>query len=121
MDADPVVFKAIGDATRRTILDELIDKDGQTLFEICGRLTMKHGLTVSRQAISARGLSPQFRVVCMAVGVIPERIGEAKCLKVDAIFQSRFDARADSDRRSVDLIEARILMAEVLAEIMDEE
>jgi DNA-binding transcriptional ArsR family regulator len=50
--ADPDVFKAIGDATRRTILDELTDKDGQTLFEICGRLTMKHGLAFSRQAIS---------------------------------------------------------------------
>ncbi|WP_443083976.1 ArsR/SmtB family transcription factor [Verrucosispora sp. WMMA2121] len=52
MDADPDLFKAIGDATRRTILDELIDRDGQTLFEICSRLTMKHNLTSSRQAIS---------------------------------------------------------------------
>ncbi|MFD1085675.1 ArsR/SmtB family transcription factor [Micromonospora andamanensis] len=52
MDADPDLFKALGDATRRTILDELIDRDGQTLFEICGRLTMKHNLTSSRQAIS---------------------------------------------------------------------
>ncbi|WP_374225387.1 ArsR/SmtB family transcription factor [Micromonospora sp. C95] len=52
MDADPDLFKAIGDATRRTILDELIDRDGQTLFEICGRLIMKHNLTSSRQAIS---------------------------------------------------------------------
>ncbi|WP_035285945.1 ArsR/SmtB family transcription factor [Actinokineospora spheciospongiae] len=52
MDADPELFKALGDATRRTILDELTDKDGQTLFEICGRLTMKHGLGSSRQAIS---------------------------------------------------------------------
>jgi len=49
---DGDLFKAIGDATRRTILDELTEKDGQTLFEICGRLTMKHGLTSSRQAIS---------------------------------------------------------------------
>lgn len=52
VDADADLFKAIGDATRRTILDELADKDGQTLFEICGRLTMKHGLASSRQAIS---------------------------------------------------------------------
>jgi len=50
VDAD--LFKALGDATRRTILDELVERDGQTLFEICGRLTMKHGLTSSRQAIS---------------------------------------------------------------------
>jgi DNA-binding transcriptional ArsR family regulator len=50
--ADADLFKAIGDATRRTILDELTDKDGQTLFEICSRLAMKHGLASSRQAIS---------------------------------------------------------------------
>ncbi|TFV46224.1 metalloregulator ArsR/SmtB family transcription factor [Blastococcus sp. TF02A_35] len=52
VDAGADLFKALGDATRRTILDELADRDGQTLFEICGRLAMKHGLTSSRQAIS---------------------------------------------------------------------
>ncbi|TCP45773.1 ArsR family transcriptional regulator [Tamaricihabitans halophyticus] len=52
MDDEGDLFKAIGDATRRAILDELADQDGQTLFEICGRLTMKHGLASSRQAIS---------------------------------------------------------------------
>lgn len=46
------VFKALADATRRAILDELTDRNGQTLFEICSRLTMKHGLSSSRQAIS---------------------------------------------------------------------
>lgn len=46
------VFKALADPTRRTILDELTERDGQTLFEICSRLTMKHGLSSSRQAIS---------------------------------------------------------------------
>lgn len=52
MDAEPDLFRALGDATRRTILDELIDRDGQTLFEICGRLAVKHGLASSRQAVS---------------------------------------------------------------------
>ncbi|RBY97435.1 transcriptional regulator [Blastococcus sp. TF02-8] len=52
MDAAPELFRALGDATRRVILDELADRDGQTLFEICGRLAMKHGLGSSRQAIS---------------------------------------------------------------------
>lgn len=52
MDDDAVLFRAISDATRRTILDELTEHDGQTLFEICSRLVMKHGLTSSRQAIS---------------------------------------------------------------------
>jgi DNA-binding transcriptional ArsR family regulator len=46
------LFRALSDPTRRTILDELQDRDGQTLFEICSRLAMKHGLGSSRQAIS---------------------------------------------------------------------
>ncbi|WP_274563525.1 ArsR/SmtB family transcription factor [Streptomyces spiramyceticus] len=46
------VFKALADPTRRRILDELVERDGQTLFEICTRLVTKHGLGLSRQAIS---------------------------------------------------------------------
>ena len=46
------VFKALADPTRRTILDELSERDSQTLFEICARLATKHGLASSRQAIS---------------------------------------------------------------------
>jgi DNA-binding transcriptional ArsR family regulator len=46
------VFRALADRTRRAILDDLTERDGQTLFEICSRLAMKHGLTSSRQAIS---------------------------------------------------------------------
>ena len=46
------VFKALADPTRRKILDELTERDGQTLFEICSRLIMKHDLSSSRQAIS---------------------------------------------------------------------
>jgi DNA-binding transcriptional ArsR family regulator len=46
------VFKALADPTRRAILDELTERDGETLFEICARLTMKHQLGLSRQAIS---------------------------------------------------------------------
>jgi DNA-binding transcriptional ArsR family regulator len=46
------VFKALADPTRRTILDELTDRDGQTLFELCGRLLMKHEIDSTRQAIS---------------------------------------------------------------------
>ena len=46
------VYRAIADATRRAILDELVDRDGQTLFELCARLTTRHGVSSSRQAIS---------------------------------------------------------------------
>jgi DNA-binding transcriptional ArsR family regulator len=46
------VFEALSAPARRAILDVLSERDGQTLFEICTRLTMKHDLTLSRQAIS---------------------------------------------------------------------
>jgi DNA-binding transcriptional ArsR family regulator len=48
----PLPKPALADPTRRAILDELVDRDGQTLFELCTRLTMKHQITSSRQAIS---------------------------------------------------------------------
>lgn len=44
--------RAIADPTRRAILDELVERDGQSLFELCSRLTMKHGINSTRQAIS---------------------------------------------------------------------
>jgi DNA-binding transcriptional ArsR family regulator len=46
------VFHALAAPARRAILDELHDRDGQTLFELCGRLGVKHELGLSRQAIS---------------------------------------------------------------------
>ena len=46
------VFRALADPTRRAILDELVERDQQTLFELCSRLTMKHAVTSSRQAVS---------------------------------------------------------------------
>lgn len=46
------LYTALSAPARRAILDELQDRDGQTLFELCTRLTMKHGLGMSRQAIS---------------------------------------------------------------------
>jgi len=46
------VFRALGDPTRRAILDELSERSGQTLFELCSRLATRHGLASTRQAIS---------------------------------------------------------------------
>ena len=46
------VFRALADPTRRAILDELQERNGQTLFELCVRLTTKHGLGSTRQAVS---------------------------------------------------------------------
>jgi DNA-binding transcriptional ArsR family regulator len=46
------VFHALAAPARRAILDELHDRDGQTLFELCARLATKHGMGSTRQAIS---------------------------------------------------------------------
>jgi DNA-binding transcriptional ArsR family regulator len=46
------VFRALADPTRRVILDELRERDGQTLFELCSRLATKYGLGSTRQAVS---------------------------------------------------------------------
>ena len=46
------VYRALADPTRRAILDELQERNGQTLFELCTRLLSRHGLGSSRQAVS---------------------------------------------------------------------
>ncbi|GAB3466382.1 metalloregulator ArsR/SmtB family transcription factor [Streptomonospora sediminis] len=61
------VFKALADPTRRRILDELVERDGQTLFEICARLVGKHGVGLSRQAIS------QHLAVLESAGLVVSR------------------------------------------------
>lgn len=61
------VFKALADPTRRAILDELTERNGQTLFEICARLAQRHGLGSSRQAIS------QHLEVLEAAGLVRSR------------------------------------------------
>ncbi|MET1051345.1 MAG: metalloregulator ArsR/SmtB family transcription factor [Mycetocola sp.] len=72
------VFKALADETRRAILDELADRNDQTLFEICTRLAMNHGLGSSRQAIS------QHLDVLEAAGLVhAERRGRYKFHTLD--------------------------------------
>lgn len=39
--AEDLVFKALGDPTRRTLLDLLSEKNGQTLGQLCENLNMK--------------------------------------------------------------------------------
>ena len=46
------VFQALADSTRRTILEELSERDDQSLFEIQARLVEKHQLSITRQAVS---------------------------------------------------------------------
>ena len=39
------VFKAISDPTRRILVEELAERDEQTLFELCVRLISRHGVS----------------------------------------------------------------------------
>lgn len=81
------VYRAIADPTRRTLLDELIERDRQTLFELCGRLSMKHGLTSSRQAVS------QHLEVLQAAGLVLA-VKEGRC-KYHSIDTTPLQAIAD--------------------------
>lgn len=51
MDLDSI-FKALADPTRRHLLEELDERDGQTLFELTVRLVSWHDAAPSRQALS---------------------------------------------------------------------
>ena len=88
------LFKALADPTRRAILDELIQRDGQTLFEICSRLAMKHGLSSSRQAIS------QHLEVLESAGLVnARREGRYKFHHVDTSPLHEIVERWPTDRK----------------------
>ncbi|MBM9469178.1 ArsR/SmtB family transcription factor [Nakamurella leprariae] len=72
------VYQAIADGTRRALLDELLQRDEQTLFELCSRLAMHHDLTPSRQAVS------QHLDVLASAGLVrTERRGRYKLHTID--------------------------------------
>jgi DNA-binding transcriptional ArsR family regulator len=66
-DVSGNIYKALADPTRRAILDELQERNGQTLFELCTRLITRHGLSSSRQAVS------QHLDVLEAAGLVRSR------------------------------------------------
>ena len=67
------IYRALADPTRRLLMDELSKRDGQTLFEICGRLAMAHGISSSRQAVS------QHLAILEEAGLVrTERRGRSK-------------------------------------------
>lgn len=72
------MFKALADPTRRAILDELADRDDQTLFELCGRLATKHAVASSRQAVSQH-----LDVLVSAGVVVTRREGRYKFHRLD--------------------------------------
>ena len=61
------VFKALADASRRTLLDRLFASDGQTLTELAG------GLRMSRQAVTKH-----LRILEQANLVVTVRRGREK-------------------------------------------
>ena len=72
------VYKALADETRRLLLDELLQRDEQTLFELCTKLAINHNLTPSRQAVS------QHLDVLETAGLVhTERRGRYKIHSID--------------------------------------
>jgi DNA-binding transcriptional ArsR family regulator len=67
VDSEAALFRALADRSRRLILDELVARPRQTLFEICSRLATRHGVTSTRQAVS------QHLDVLEAAGLVHSR------------------------------------------------
>jgi DNA-binding transcriptional ArsR family regulator len=90
------VFRALDDETRRLILDELVVRDGQTLFEICTTLAMRHGLGSTRQAIS------QHLALLEEAGlVVSERRGRSKFHYFDGSPLADIPERWPTSRKDV--------------------
>ena len=66
-EAEADLYRALADPTRRLLLDELRERDDQSLFELCTRLAMVHQVTSSRQAVS------QHLAVLEAAGLVRSR------------------------------------------------
>ena len=91
------IFEALAAPARRAILDELHDRSGQTLFELCARLTMKHGLSLTRQAIS------QHLDVLESAGLVKtERQGRYKFHHLDTAPLKEIGERWGTARRKGD-------------------
>jgi DNA-binding transcriptional ArsR family regulator len=72
------LYRALADPTRRAILDELQERSGQTLFELCTRLISRHALGSTRQAVS------QHLDVLEAAGLVrTRREGRYRFLHLD--------------------------------------
>ncbi|MDQ0736411.1 DNA-binding transcriptional ArsR family regulator [Arthrobacter agilis] len=72
------IYRALADETRRALLDELLQRDRQTLFELCSKLAMHHDLTPSRQAVA------QHLDVLEAAGLVhSERSGRYRFHTID--------------------------------------
>ncbi|GAB19456.1 putative ArsR family transcriptional regulator [Gordonia effusa NBRC 100432] len=87
------IYRAIADATRRQILDELVAQDDLTLFDICTRLTTRYSNTATRQAIS------QHLAVLEEAGLVhSRRVGRTKVHTVDTEPLRAITQRWPTDR-----------------------
>ncbi|MHA7144502.1 ArsR/SmtB family transcription factor [Arthrobacter sp. TmT3-37] len=72
------IYRALADETRRALLDELLGREKQTLFELCSKLAMNHGITPSRQAVA------QHLDILEAAGLVhSERSGRYRFHTID--------------------------------------
>ena len=62
------VFRAIADPTRRAILDELVDHDGQSLFELCARLTMTTAMRINLTSVMVDDQAKSLRFYTEVLG-----------------------------------------------------
>lgn len=91
------LFEALAAPARRAILDALSERDGQTLFEICARLSVHHDLTLTRQAVS------QHLAALEAVGLLTtRREGRYKYHHLDTTPLGAIVERWLSPRKTVD-------------------
>ena len=88
------VFDALAAPARRAILDALVERDDQTLFELCGRLASDHGIDLTRQAIS------QHLAVLEEAGLVrSRRDGRYKFHSIDtAPLRDALDRWLDQER-----------------------
>jgi DNA-binding transcriptional ArsR family regulator len=92
---DDTLYKALADPTRRIILDELAQRDAQSLFELCARLVTRHGIGSSRQAIS------QHLAILEAAGlVVTQRDGRLKLHSFDRTPLAAIAARWPQTKRT---------------------
>ncbi|MFW0791499.1 ArsR/SmtB family transcription factor [Gordonia sp. CPCC 205333] len=86
------IYRAIADATRRQILDELVAVNDLTLFDICTRVATKYSNTATRQAIS------QHLTILEEAGLVhSRRVGRTKIHTVDTDPLKAIAARWPTD------------------------
>ena len=104
------LFHALADSTRRRLLDELAERDGQTLFELHARLISWHQARLSRQALSrhlavledAGLLRTEWRWRSKHHFLVPEPIRTAWKIWLGGLARARQKTTGDADEDRAD-------------------